>query len=178
MQRIQHIVSDLKTFAYRKPGAEVEGTPFLFEKALDSSQRLTAHELRGVKMTREMPDDTLVLGDEAAIIGVLINLFSNAALAMRKAGTQSPAIHTTVRWEDKRLRVTVRDNGPASRRRSRPRVRTVLHHAGSGPGPGSWPVDQLRRNRTSWRRAVCRERWASGPPSASTCHARSKALLT
>jgi two-component system sensor histidine kinase PhcS len=90
----------------------VEGTPFLFEKALDSSQRLTAHELRGVKMTREMPDDTLVLGDEAAIIGVLINLFSNAALAMRKAGTQSPAIHTTVRWEDKRLRVTVRDNGP------------------------------------------------------------------
>ena len=112
MQRIQHIVSDLKTFAYRKPGAEVEGTPFLFEKALDSSQRLTAHELRGVKMTREMPDDTLVLGDEAAIIGVLINLFSNAALAMRKAGTQNPAIHTTVRWEDKRLRVTVRDNGP------------------------------------------------------------------
>ena len=43
---------------------------------------------------------------------MLINLFSNAALAMRKAGTQSPAIHTTVRWEDKRLRVTVRDNGP------------------------------------------------------------------
>ncbi|QBP14259.1 HAMP domain-containing histidine kinase [Cupriavidus metallidurans] len=112
LQRIQHIVSDLKTFAYRKPGAEEEGTPFLFEKALDSSQRLTAHELRGVRMTRDMPDDTLVLGDVAAILGVLINLFSNAALAMRKAGTQSPAIHTTVRWEDKRLRVTVRDNGP------------------------------------------------------------------
>ena len=112
MQRIQHIVSDLKTFAYRKPGAEVEGTPFLFEKALDSSQRLTAHELRGVKMTREMPDDTLVMGDEAAIIGVLINLFSNAALAMRKAGTKDPAIHTTVRWQDKRLHVTVKDNGP------------------------------------------------------------------
>lgn len=112
MQRIQHIVSDLKTFAYRKPGAEVEGTPFLFEKALDSAQRLTAHELRGVKMTREMPDDTLVMGDEAAIIGVLINLFSNAALAMRKAGTKDPAIHTTVRWQDKRLHVTVKDNGP------------------------------------------------------------------
>lgn len=112
MQRIQHIVSDLKTFAYRKPGAEVEGTPFLFEKALDSSVRLTAHELRGVKMTREMPDDTLVFGDEAAIIGVLINLFSNAALAMRKAGTQGPAIHTTVRWLDGRLHVRVQDNGP------------------------------------------------------------------
>ncbi|MCO4861338.1 ATP-binding protein [Cupriavidus sp. WGlv3] len=112
MQRIQHIVSDLKTFAYRKPGAEVEGTPFMFEKALDSSIRLTAHELRGVKVTRELPADTLVLGDEAAIIGVLINLFSNAALAMRKAGTTAPAIHTAVRWSEGRLHVTVRDNGP------------------------------------------------------------------
>ncbi|SOY49371.1 SENSOR HISTIDINE KINASE, repressor of PhcA [Cupriavidus taiwanensis] len=112
MQRIQHIVSDLKTFAYRKPGAEVEGTPFMFEKALDSSIRLTAHELRGVKVTRELPADTLVLGDEAAIIGVLINLFSNAALAMRKAGTTEPAIHTTVRWSEGRLHVSVRDNGP------------------------------------------------------------------
>ncbi|MDF3883888.1 sensor histidine kinase [Cupriavidus basilensis] len=112
MQRIQHIVSDLKTFAYRKPGAEAEGTPFLFEKALDSSIRLTAHELRGVAVTRELPTDTLVLGDEAAVIGVLINLFSNAALAMRKAGTQSPAIHTTVKWVERRLHVTVKDNGP------------------------------------------------------------------
>ena len=47
-----------------------------------------------------------------AVIGVLINLFSNAALAMRKAGTAAPAIHTTVRWADSRLHVTVRDNGP------------------------------------------------------------------
>ncbi|QUN27857.1 HAMP domain-containing histidine kinase [Cupriavidus sp. KK10] len=112
MQRIQHIVSDLKTFAYRKPGAEVEGTPFLFEKALDSSIRLTAHELRGVSLSRELPADTLVLGDEAAIIGVLINLFSNAALAMRKAGTAAPAIHTTARWDNHRLHIMVRDNGP------------------------------------------------------------------
>ncbi|GAA0802099.1 hypothetical protein GCM10009078_34070 [Cupriavidus gilardii] len=112
MQRIQHIVSDLKIFAYRQPGAEVEGRPFLFEKALDSASRLTAHELRGVRMTRELPPDTLVFGDEAAIIGVLINLFSNAALAMRKAGTPAPAIHTTVVWRDGRLHVNVRDNGP------------------------------------------------------------------
>jgi two-component system sensor histidine kinase PhcS len=112
MKRIQHIVSDLKTFAYRKPGAEAEGQPFLFEKALDSASRLTAHELRGVQMSRDLPADTLVLGDEAAIIGVLINLFSNAALAMRKAGTAAPAIHTSGQWKDGRLHLTVRDNGP------------------------------------------------------------------
>ncbi|MGF6573845.1 two-component system, sensor histidine kinase PhcS [Paraburkholderia fungorum] len=113
MQRIQHIVSDLKTFAYRKPGAEAEvGTPFLFEKALDSSIRLVAHELRGVAVTRDLPMDTLVQGDEAAIIGVLINLLSNAVLAMRKAGTVKPAIHIAVRWEEERLHITVKDNGP------------------------------------------------------------------
>ncbi|WP_233828788.1 sensor histidine kinase [Paraburkholderia sp. ZP32-5] len=112
MQRIQHIVSDLKTFAYRKPGASADGVPFLFEKALDSSTRLSAHELRGVSVTRELPGDTLVLGDEAAVIGVLINLFSNAALAMQKARTASPKIHVTVQWRDERLHVNVRDNGP------------------------------------------------------------------
>jgi two-component system sensor histidine kinase PhcS len=112
MQRIQHIVSDLKTFAYRKPGAAADDVPFLFEKALDSSTRLSAHELRGVAVTRELPGDTLVLGDEAAIIGVLINLFSNAALAMQKAGTVSPQIHVTAQWRDDRLHVNVRDNGP------------------------------------------------------------------
>lgn len=113
MQRIQHIVSDLKTFAYRKPGAEAEaGTPFLFEKALDSAIRLIAHELRGVSVTRELPVDTLVQGDEAAIIGVLINLLSNAVLAMRNAGTSGPAIHISVKWSEQRLQVAVRDNGP------------------------------------------------------------------
>ncbi|WP_144149274.1 sensor histidine kinase [Paraburkholderia sp. BCC1884] len=113
MQRIQHIVSDLKTFAYRKPGAEAEvGTPFLFEKALDSAIRLVAHELRGVAVTRDLPADTLVQGDEAAIIGVLINLLSNSVLAMRKAGTPKPAIHIAVAWSEERLNVTVRDNGP------------------------------------------------------------------
>jgi two-component system sensor histidine kinase PhcS len=113
MQRIQHIVSDLKTFAYRKPGAEAEvGTPFLFEKTLDSAIRLIAHELRGVAVTRELPADTLVQGDEAAIIGVLINLLSNSVLAMRNAGTSGPAIHISVKWSGQRLHVTVRDNGP------------------------------------------------------------------
>ncbi len=114
MHRIQHIVSDLKTFAYRKPDAAADEVPFLFEKALDSSIRLSAHELRGVKITRELPADTLVLGDEAAIIGVLINLFSNAALAMHKAGTASPQVHVKANWHegDGRLHVNVRDNGP------------------------------------------------------------------
>ena len=112
MQRVQHIVSDLKTFAYRKNGTVLEGTPFLFEKALDSSIRLIGHEIKGVPVTRDLPADTLVRGDEAAIIGVLINLLGNAALSMRNANRAECAIHVSAAWDGNRLRVTVQDNGP------------------------------------------------------------------
>jgi two-component system sensor histidine kinase PhcS len=111
MLRVQHIVSDLKTFAYRKPEGEPDGAPFLFEKALNAAIRLVGHEIKGVKLERDLPGDTLVRGDEAAIIGVLINLFSNAVLAMRKAGRRDMAIRVVACWEQGRLRVSVQDNG-------------------------------------------------------------------
>jgi two-component system sensor histidine kinase PhcS len=111
MQRVQHIVSDLKTFAYRKAD-DASDAPFLFEKALESAVRLTGHELKGVKLTPDLPADTLVCGDEASIIGVLINLFSNAALAMRGAQCPKPEILVSADWKCDRLQVAVRDNGP------------------------------------------------------------------
>ncbi len=112
MQRVQGIVSDLKTFAYRKPESESNEAMFLFEKAVDSAVRLTGHELKGVTITHDLPKDTLVRGDEAAIVGVLINLLSNAALAMRKKENEAPTIHIAATWEEKRLHVIVQDNGP------------------------------------------------------------------
>jgi two-component system sensor histidine kinase PhcS len=112
MQRVQHIVSDLKTFAYRSSETSSEGTVFLLEKVVDSAVRLVGHEIKGITITRDMPDDTLVRGDEAAIIGVLVNLFGNAALAMRASNRSEPAIHLSAAWKGDRLYVTVRDNGP------------------------------------------------------------------
>ncbi|WP_028105045.1 sensor histidine kinase [Pseudoduganella violaceinigra] len=112
MQRVQYIVSDLKTFAYRKSGADHESAQFLLERALESAVRLVGHEIKGVQVNRHLDADTLVRGDEAAIIGVLINLFSNAALAMRKGGTRAPAIDVHAEARGERLHVTVRDNGP------------------------------------------------------------------
>ena len=112
MQRVQHIVSDLKTFAYRSRETSAGGNDFLFEKAVASAIRLVGHEIKGVSVTRELPADTLVRGDEAAIIGVLVNLLGNAALAMRAANRADPAIHLSAAWQGERLRVTVRDNGP------------------------------------------------------------------
>jgi two-component system sensor histidine kinase PhcS len=122
MQRVQHIVSDLKTFAYRSPEKGEADAPFLVEKAIDSAIRLTSHELRGVTVERKLPPDTLVRGDEAAIIGVLINLLSNAALAMQKVQREQPRIEIAAEWIGDRLHVVVTDNGPGISEKNLTRV--------------------------------------------------------
>jgi two-component system, sensor histidine kinase PhcS len=112
MQRVHHIVSDLKKFAYRKPDSETKPAHFLFERALSSALRLVGHEIKGVQVNRLLPDDTLVSGDEAAIVGVLINLLGNAAQAGRESGRHDSVIDVVASWDGNRLGVVVRDNGP------------------------------------------------------------------
>ena len=70
------------------------------------------HETKGVGIVRDLPDDTMVRGDEAAIVGVLINLLGNAALSMRKRNAPPFEIRVSARWDAGRLRISVRDNGP------------------------------------------------------------------
>ncbi|GGY19164.1 two-component sensor histidine kinase [Massilia dura] len=110
MQRVQYIVSDLKTFAYRNEN--VDGGAFLLERALDAAVRLVGHETKGIPIRRVITGETLVRGDEAAIIGVLINLLSNAALALRKGAMESPEIVIGTSEDGERVRITVCDNGP------------------------------------------------------------------
>ncbi|QGZ37873.1 two-component system sensor histidine kinase PhcS [Pseudoduganella flava] len=110
MQRVQYIVSDLKTFAYRNE--ETQDAAFLFERALDAAVRLVGHETKGIAIGRDIDGDMLVRGDEAAIIGVLINLLSNAALALRKEPNGAPRIVVGARPDGARVRVWVVDNGP------------------------------------------------------------------
>lgn len=112
MKRVQHIVSDLKTFAYRPKEAAARSSDFLFEKAVDSALRLVSYETKGIAIICNLPADTLVRGDEAAIIGVLVNLLSNATLALRAVDRADPAIHLSAEWKGERLHVTVHDNGP------------------------------------------------------------------
>lgn len=110
MQRVQYIVSDLKTFAYRNENEA--GGAFLIERAFDAAVRLVGHETKGIAIRRDICGETLVRGDEAAIVGVLINLLSNAALALRKGATAAPEIVIGAHQEGARLRVCVCDNGP------------------------------------------------------------------
>ena len=111
MQRIQSIVSDLKIFAYQKPGEEDVQRVFLLEKAIQSALRLSSFELKNVKVELALPLDTHVLGDEPAVIGVLINLLGNAALALVKAARALPRISLLGEHRGGRLWLAVRDNG-------------------------------------------------------------------
>ncbi len=110
MQRVQNIVSDLKTFAYQKPGQDSQ-RPFLLENAVRSAVRLAGYELKGIEVAVNLPQDTHVIGDEPAIIGVLINLLSNAAPAVLGAGRAQPRIDVVAADRGDRLMVSVRDNG-------------------------------------------------------------------
>jgi two-component system, sensor histidine kinase PhcS len=110
MERVQNIVSDLKTFAYQKPGADVL-RPFLLEKAVHSARRLAGFEIKGVSVQVDMPQDSHVVGEEPAIIGVMINLLSNAAHALAKAQREKPEIVVSAVIDGDRMRVRVRDNG-------------------------------------------------------------------
>ncbi len=110
MQRVQNIVTDLKTFAYQKPGKDSQRV-FLLENAIRSALRLAGFELKGIEVSVDLPADTHVLGDEPALIGVLINLFSNAAKAVHAADRTKPHIQVLAGHQDQRLWVRVRDNG-------------------------------------------------------------------
>lgn len=108
--RIQNIVSDLKTFAYQKPGGE-SLRPFLFENAARSAVRLAGFDLKGIAVRLDLPQDSHVLGDEPGLIGVMINLLSNAAHAVRAAAREQPEVVVAAHPEGDRMAITVRDNG-------------------------------------------------------------------
>lgn len=111
MERIHTIVSDLRTFAYQSPEGE-KLQAFQLEKALRSAIRLASFDLKGIPVSVDLPLDTTVMGDEPALIGVLINLLSNAALAVKSAKRAQPSVQVHGGTAGDRLRIAVRDNGP------------------------------------------------------------------
>lgn len=110
MERVKNIVTDLKTFAYQRQDADTNHV-FLLENALQSALRMSSFELKGIDVRLDLPQDTHVCGDEPAIIGVLINLLGNAVLALRKATPAAPRIEVAAVHQNRRLHLTVRDNG-------------------------------------------------------------------
>lgn len=121
MQRVQNIVTDLKTFAYQKPG-ENQNRIFLLEKSVYSAIRLTGFELKGVEIAVDLPQDTHVLGDEPALIGVLINLLGNAGQALNTSKRERPRIDLKAKRVGDRLHAHIRDNGAGIKQENLSRV--------------------------------------------------------
>jgi two-component system sensor histidine kinase PhcS len=121
MQRVQNIVTDLKTFAYQKPG-ENQNRIFLLEKSVHSAIRLTGFELKGVEIAVDLPQDTHVLGDEPALIGVLINLLGNAGQALNTSKRERPRIDLKAKRVGDRLHAHIRDNGAGIKQENLSRV--------------------------------------------------------
>lgn len=110
--RVQRIVSDLKIFAYRSDESKANVGVFQFNDAAQSALRLVHYGTKDIAIKHDLPEKTMVRGDEAAIVGVLVNLLENAALALHAAKSPNPAIELKAVWMGNRLRVTVKDNGP------------------------------------------------------------------
>ncbi len=110
LTRVQNIVTDLKTFAYQKAGDD-SLRPFLLEHAVRSAMRLSGYDLKGIEVVMDLPQDTHAMGDEPAIIGVLINLLSNSAKALHAINRAQPRIDIRVFLDQDRLRVSIKDNG-------------------------------------------------------------------
>ena len=109
MNRVQHIVSELKVFAYRRPDLVMNVHVFQLDRALNTAIHLAAHDLKDIPVTPRLSGCMLVLADEAAITSVLINLLKSAAIAVLDAGPTEPAIEVTTSSSGNRLLVSIRD---------------------------------------------------------------------
>lgn len=138
MERVRSIASDLRTFAYPTSIGEAPQA-FTLEKAMRSAIRLASFDLKGVPVSIDTHNSTLVLGDEPALIGVLINLLSCAAQAVKSIHRPHPHVQLRGELKDGRVRISVRDNGPGIHKGAMGRVFEpffAIHSIGSGLGLG------------------------------------------
>ncbi len=108
-ERIRLIARDLRLFA--RGGDEPMGAVEV-ERVLDSSLRLAANELRHrarvVRSYRQVPP---VLGHQARLGQVFLNLIINAAQAIKEGHVEQNAVTLATRVDDDRVVVEVRDTG-------------------------------------------------------------------
>jgi two-component system sensor histidine kinase PhcS len=110
IQRVQHIVSDLRVFTYPLSGG-VDRVDL--GAVVRTVLRFLGHELDHRKVVVDIPEKTEVLADHNKLIQIFINLLQNAvdALNGKKFGDEIPTIQIVGRTLGDRMTVTVWDNG-------------------------------------------------------------------
>lgn len=112
MNRIKSIICELQVFAH--PSEANKQSSFSIKDAISSAFRFTANELRDIRLTQNLHQDTEVLGSRGSIVQIFINLFSNAAKAIAAVTDREQSkgeIIITTESRNNRLFIHVRDNG-------------------------------------------------------------------
>lgn len=110
MERIQHIVKDLHTFAYPDTGDKTQA--FRLSDAIESSLRFTASEHKGITINDSVPEDLIVIGSNTHIVQVLINLITNASKALSSVSEPTISIKAEpLENSTRRILISIRDNG-------------------------------------------------------------------
>ncbi len=109
-ERVRVIVRDLKTFSR---GDEQKSGPVDLRSVLDASANMAWNEIRHrAHLVRDYKADLpAVLGNESRLGQVFLNLFINAAQAIREGAPQENEIRVSARVERGRLVVDVSDTG-------------------------------------------------------------------
>ncbi|HET9870094.1 MAG TPA: ATP-binding protein, partial [bacterium] len=113
VQRVKHIVTDLRTFTHPHMGG---GRDLVEVKdVVETALRFLSHELKDrVEVTLALPEGLTMQADRNKMVQVFVNLVQNAGDALRdKApGGEGPRLWIEGREEKGRTLLRVRDNGP------------------------------------------------------------------
>jgi C4-dicarboxylate-specific signal transduction histidine kinase len=112
MDRVQHIVSDLRAFTHPNAGGAVD----LIEvkDVVSYALRILGHELGdGIKVEVEIPEGQQILADRNKLIHVFVNLIQNSTDALKEKAFEGekPLLSIKSHSENGKVFIYIRDNG-------------------------------------------------------------------
>lgn len=111
MTRIRDVITDLKNFAY--PEKSGQQTLFRLQEVIRDARKIAAGELDEIDVQVDLPVDIVVQGQKTQFTHVFINLFNNAAKALRETRPRRRGeIRVSAVLDDERATIEFSDNGP------------------------------------------------------------------
>lgn len=108
-ERVRLIVRDLRSFS--RADDQTTG-PVNIERTIDASIRMVQHELNHrTRLIKKYSDVPSVLGNEARLGQVFLNLIVNAAQSMPTTDVERNELEVTTKLDNERIVVEIRDNG-------------------------------------------------------------------
>ena len=110
MKRIQHIVTDLRAFAY--PDKTHKRTQIDIQDVVEAALRFTSQSRDDICVQVQLAPQRQVIGSHNHLVQVMINLLNNAVASMQKVEREhEPQVKITSVVSGDRLQVSVIDNG-------------------------------------------------------------------